>query len=85
MTWWGFTSTATTKTVLQDDEFLGKDGERTMITIEVSEGYSIKDFSVCPNEEEILLAPGSESPLHMLASDSERDRLLPGWSSMLNR
>lgn len=56
-TWGGFSSTALTQGVMST--FVGTDGPRTMLTIELTEKVArkISDFSLFPNEDEVLLPP----------------------------
>ena len=57
--WAAFSSTATKIEVMK--EFLGTVGERTLFTIKLlspSYGRSLQDFSLFPDESEVLLAPG---------------------------
>ncbi|CAF2723802.1 unnamed protein product [Rotaria sp. Silwood2] len=58
--WWGFSSCTTTVEVLENDDFFGKSGTRTLFSIECDTGKNISQHSFYPNEEEILLLPGSE-------------------------
>ena len=53
--WWGFSSCTTTLEVLQSEDFLGKKGNRTMFTIECDTGKDIRNHSIFPTEEEVLL------------------------------
>lgn len=55
--WWGFSSCTTSMNVLKSDQFLGKDGERTLFLIECSNGKDIRRHSYYQNEHEILLLP----------------------------
>ena len=57
--WWGFSSCTSTVTVLENDEFFGTTGARTLFSIECDTGKSIINHS-CFYEEEILLLPGRE-------------------------
>lgn len=56
-TWSSFSSTATTQGVMQT--FLGQSGPRTLMTIKLTEavGRDLRDFSLYPGENEILLPP----------------------------
>lgn len=53
--WWGFSSCTTTLEVLKSEDFLGKKGNRTMFTIECDTGKDIRNHSIFPSEEEVLL------------------------------
>jgi len=57
--WWSFSSTTTSLNVLQNEQFLGKEGERTKFTIKVFCGFNISRFSLFSEEEEVLLIPGT--------------------------
>ena len=46
--------------VLQNEEFLGSSGKRTMFTIECFSGKDIRQHSDFQNEDEILLLPGRQ-------------------------
>ncbi|CAF2957028.1 unnamed protein product [Rotaria sp. Silwood2] len=59
VTWWSFSSTTISLDVLENDLYLGKTGERTIFSIEVINGKSIRTHSYYKNEEEILLLPGT--------------------------
>ena len=53
--WWGFSSCALKMGVLENEQFLGKTGERTMFTIDCESGKDISRHSYFKSEEEILL------------------------------
>ena len=55
--WWGFSSC--TETMGQIDQFLGRTGECTMFMIDCTNAKSIRDHSKFPDENEILLMPGT--------------------------
>lgn len=55
ITWWGFSSCTQTMDVLENDQFFGTTGSRTIFTIECISGRQIKNHSAFPHEEEILL------------------------------
>lgn len=59
VTWWAFSSTTTTLTVLESDLYLGTEGERTLFSIEILNGRSIRAHSHFDTEDEILLLPGT--------------------------
>jgi hypothetical protein len=58
--WSAFSSTATTVDVMQT--FLGKSGPRTlfMLTLQPGIGRCVKDFSLFPTENEVILPPNTE-------------------------
>ena len=58
--WWGFSSCTTSISVLQNDQFFGKTGARTLFSIECDTGKSIIEHSYFEGEDEILLLPGRE-------------------------
>jgi hypothetical protein len=53
--WWGFSSCTSSMGVLENEQFLGKSGERTMFTIDCESGKDISRHSYYQSEEEILL------------------------------
>jgi hypothetical protein len=58
--WWGVSSCTTDIQVLESNVFLGKDGLRTIFSIECINGKSIANHSYFKNKEkEIILMPGS--------------------------
>ena len=58
--WWGVSSCTTNIEVLELDEFLGKDGERTLFSIDCINGKSVANHSYFKNKEkEVILMPGS--------------------------
>ena len=58
--WWGFSSCTKTLGVLEKEQFVGKNGTRTLFTIECETGKDIRQHSFFPKEDEILLLPGRE-------------------------
>jgi hypothetical protein len=58
--WWGFSSCTTKVEVLENNQFFGKAGTRSLFSIECNTGKSIKKHAFYPNEDEILLLPGRE-------------------------
>ena len=58
--WWGFSSCTSTMDVLENDQFLGSKGTRTLFTIECTSGKDIRQYSSIQNEDEILLPPGRQ-------------------------
>ncbi|CAF0941816.1 unnamed protein product [Adineta steineri] len=53
--WWGFSSCTTSMGVLENEQFLGKTGERTMFNIECDSGKDISRHSYFQSEKEVLL------------------------------
>ena len=45
--------------ISQNDQFLGKFGDRTLFSISIATGVSIQKYSAVPCEEEVLLLPGT--------------------------
>jgi hypothetical protein len=58
--WWGFSSSASRLEVLENDQFLGKTGTRTLFTIECNSGKNISRHSYYRSEEELLLLPARQ-------------------------
>lgn len=58
--WWGFSSCTSNVSALEDDQFFGTSGTRTLFAIETDTGKDIHEFSSFSREEEILLLPGRE-------------------------
>lgn len=57
--WWGVTSTTESMNVLENEQFLGKNGLRTMVSINCKHGKKIAAHSYFKNkEEEVILMPG---------------------------
>jgi hypothetical protein len=59
VTWWAFSSTTKSLSVLENDLYLGKIGDRTLFSIETFNGRNIRAHSYFDTEEEILLLPGT--------------------------
>ncbi|CAF4179652.1 unnamed protein product, partial [Adineta steineri] len=59
ITWWSFSSCTTSLNVLESDLYLGNVGERTLFSIELINGRTIKDYSYFDTEDEILMLPGT--------------------------
>jgi hypothetical protein len=58
--WWGVSSSTMKLEVLQSKQFLGKEGQRTLFSIECINGKSTENHSYYKNrEKEIILMPGS--------------------------
>lgn len=53
--WWGFSSCTLKMGVLENEQFLGKTGERTLFTIDCDSGKDISRHSYYESEGEILL------------------------------
>ncbi|CAF1629977.1 unnamed protein product [Rotaria magnacalcarata] len=53
--WWGFSSCTSKLSVLQNEQFLGTTGPRTLFTIECDSGKDIRKYSFFQAEDEILL------------------------------
>ncbi|CAF5167909.1 unnamed protein product, partial [Rotaria sp. Silwood1] len=59
VTWWAFSSTTTELTVLENNMYLGTTGGRTLFSVEVINGRTIRAHSHFVTEDEILLLPGT--------------------------
>ena len=60
VTWWSMSSCTKTIDVLNQEQFLGRQGTRTLFTIECFSGKSIRHHSLIPEEEEVLLPPACQ-------------------------
>ena len=58
--WWGFSSCTRSIETLNNEQFLGKTGERTFFNIECESGKSIQSYSFYNDEDEILLLPARQ-------------------------
>ncbi|CAF1216229.1 unnamed protein product [Rotaria sordida] len=58
--WWGFSSCASKMGVLENEQFLGKTGDRTMFSIDCESGKDISRHSYFQSEDEILLLPARQ-------------------------
>ena len=58
--WWGFSSCTSTVGVLENEQFFGKTGNRTLFQIECNTAKDIKKHSFVTSEEEILLLPARQ-------------------------
>lgn len=58
--WWGFSSCTSTINVLDKEEFLGKNGMRTLFTIEGKNAKDIQRHSMYPEENEVLFMPATQ-------------------------
>ena len=59
VTWWAFSSCTTELTVLENNMYLGNVGDRTLFSVEVINGRTIRAHSHFVTEDEILLLPGT--------------------------
>ncbi|CAF1311001.1 unnamed protein product [Adineta steineri] len=60
VTWWGFSSCTTFLDVLSNEQFLGQSGTRTLFNIDCYSSKSIHQYSLFPEEHEILLPPARQ-------------------------
>ena len=58
--WWGFSSCTSNVGVLENEQFFGKTGTRTLFQIVCHTGKNIKNHSFLPTEDEILLLPARQ-------------------------
>lgn len=58
--WWGFSSCTSTIDVLDNEEYLGNRGTRTLFTIECKNAKNIQQHSMFPGENEVLLMPATQ-------------------------
>mmetsp|Transcript_5769 Transcript_5769/g.11072 ORF Transcript_5769/g.11072 Transcript_5769/m.11072 type:complete len:205 (-) Transcript_5769:245-859(-) len=61
--WWSFSSTTKQMSTLQNPQFLGTDGVRTVFSIQVKDGVDIARYSIfqgAQSEAEVLLYPGTK-------------------------
>jgi hypothetical protein len=59
VTWWAFSSCTTEMTVLENNMYLGSEGDRTLFSVEAINGRTIKNHSHFVTEDELLLLPGT--------------------------
>ncbi len=59
VTWWAFSSCTTELTVLENNMYLGNTGNRTLFSVEVMNGRTVRAHSHFVTEDEILLLPGT--------------------------
>ena len=69
--WWAFSSTAKKINVLENPEFLGTTGSRTMLHITATTTYDISSYSSFENEKELILPPGSKLVVEGVFSPAE--------------
>ncbi|CAF3934102.1 unnamed protein product, partial [Rotaria sp. Silwood1] len=60
ITWWTFSSCTATMAVLENNIYLNTTGVRTILAIETINARVIRAESHSPNEDEILLLPGTQ-------------------------
>jgi len=58
--WWGFSSCTSSIGVLENEQFFGKTGTRTLFQIECHTGKDVKNHSFIQSEDEILLLPARQ-------------------------
>ena len=58
--WWGFSSCTLNVGVLKNEQFLGKQGKRTLFQIKCIAAKNIKEHSFIPSEDEMLLLPARQ-------------------------
>ena len=58
--WWGFSSCTSSIEVLENEQFFGKSGTRTLFQIDCHTGKNIKNHSFISSENEILLLPARQ-------------------------
>ena len=56
--WWAFTSCTLNESLLNDPQFCGTTGDRTIFVIKTSSGRNITRYSMMPGEDEVLLPCG---------------------------
>jgi hypothetical protein len=59
VSWRAFSSCTSELTMLKNNMYLGDNGDRTLFSIEVTNGRSLRTHSHYKNEDEILLLPGT--------------------------
>jgi hypothetical protein len=97
VTWWTFSSCTAEMSVLTNDMYLGNTGSRTLFSVEAINSRAIRAHSHFPNEDEILLLPGTHmvvqsqlSPapdlhiIHLKQVVSEKVLLEPPFEGILN-
>ncbi|CAF3999025.1 unnamed protein product, partial [Rotaria sordida] len=58
--WWGFSSCTVSIETLKNENFLGKEGIRTLFSIECDSGKNIRSHSYYAEEDEVLLLPARQ-------------------------
>ncbi|CAF4322534.1 unnamed protein product, partial [Rotaria sp. Silwood2] len=59
VTWWAFSSCTSALPVLENNMYLGSEGERTLFSVEAINGRTLQAHSHFVMEDEILLLPGA--------------------------
>ena len=82
--WLEFNSSATNPQVMYRPYFCGRQGKRTLFTVQSVEGVSIKKFSALPDEEEVLFRPLARFKVTgctklLTAGDLRDDAAQPGF------
>ena len=68
VTWWAFSSCTTELTVLENNMYLGSSGHRTLFSVEVINGRTVRAHSHFVTEDELLLLPGTHMIVQSLFS-----------------
>ncbi|CAF1689917.1 unnamed protein product, partial [Adineta ricciae] len=68
VTWWAFSSCTTELTVLENNMYLGNSGSRTLFSVEVINGRTVRAHSHFVTEDELLLLPGTHMIVQSLFS-----------------
>jgi len=76
LTWWSFSSCTSELSVLENNMYLGHTGERTLFSIEILNGRSIRSHSHFVNENEILLFPGTQMIVQSLLTPAPNLHLI---------
>jgi hypothetical protein len=69
--WWPVSSTSRSLGVMQQEQFCGTRGSRTMFHIHCQHAVDISTFSAYPQEDEILLFPGTQLLVNGIVSMSD--------------
>jgi hypothetical protein len=68
VTWWAFSSCTTELSVLENNMYLGDSGSRTLFSVEVINGRTVRAHSHFVTEDELLLLPGTYMVVQSLFS-----------------
>ena len=68
VTWWAFSSCTTELTVLENNRYLGNEGDRTLFSVEAINGRTVCAHSHFVTEDEIILLPGTYMEVQSLFS-----------------